>query len=50
MSKKSKKNCDTREFTALKQNSNCKNNKQNNKQQSEQMRMTDRVQKPSFEV
>lgn len=51
MSKKKKRNSDTREFTALK-TSDCKNKQQNGKpeQQSEKMIFTDRAQKPSFEV
>ena len=53
MSKKNKKNCSTREFTALK-TSNCQDKKQDNKpndkSRPEQMRFTDRDPKPSFEV
>ena len=46
---KKKKNCDTREFTALKS---CDSKKAQNceKKQPEQMRITDRAQRPSFEV
>ena len=51
--KKNKRNSDTREFTALKQSS-CTNNagKETNcdKKHSEQMRISDRDPKPSFEV
>ncbi len=48
MSKKKKKNSDTREFTALKsqnKQSGCKDEKQ-----CERMIFTDREQKPGFEV
>lgn len=49
--KKKKKNSDTREFTALKPENGFKNAKDcDKKQQSEQMRISDRDMKPSFEV
>ena len=50
MSKKNKKNCDTREFTALKQTDRKGKKQEDRSLQSEQMRLTDRDQKPSFEV
>ncbi len=52
--KKNKKNCDTKEFTAVKptdcdnKSDNCNQDKQ--KQHSEKMRITDLTLRPNFEI
>ena len=47
--KKNKKNCDTKEFTALKQ-SDCKNKQEQGDKDCDKMRITDRNMRPGFEV